>query len=122
MKVQAHRKLTRFYIINPVNDRRFEQRFESTENVLIRFERTGRSYPAVAYDISRRGARLESEAKLESGADVHIAFPKAPDHIRCFGRFVWARPFEEGNEYEGGVTIDGWYGIIEGAEFWKRYR
>ena len=122
MKLQSQRKLTRFYVINPVSDRRFEQRFESREDLMIRFDRVGRSFPAVGYDISRRGIRIETAVRLEPGMELQLVFPEAPDHIRCFGRVVWARPFEDGYEYEGGVAVDAWYGVVEGEDSWKKYK
>src|SRR5215831_9394396 len=85
------RKLKRFYIINPVGDRRVEQRFESREDVVIRFPDSGKMGPAVARDIGRMGLRLELMEDVESGVEVEIAFPQTPDNIRCFGRIVWTR-------------------------------
>lgn len=122
MRLSTPRKLTRFYVINPITDRRFEQRFESRQDVQIRFENSGHAVQAVACDVSKRGLRLETEIKLEPGRDIQVVFPDSPDHIRCFGHVVWSRPLEEGSNYESGISIDAWYGIVQGEDSWKRYR
>lgn len=122
MKTAPVRKLPRFYIINPVTDRRLEPRFESREDVVIRFDESGRTYPAVAHDIWRRGMKLECSVQLPVGAGVQIAFPNVPDHIRCFGRVVWCRAKEKSKDFENGVAIDAWHGIVEGEDSWKKFR
>jgi hypothetical protein len=120
MKSGAQRKLTRFYIINPISDRRTEQRFDAREDVVVRFPETGKVCPAVALDLARTGLRLESGAEMPVGADVEIAFPKAVDHIRCFGRIAWVKP--GGNGTTAGVAVDAWHGVVLGEASWTRYK
>lgn len=120
MKSGAQRKLTRFYIINPISDRRTEQRFDAREDVLVRFPESGRVAPAVAVDVGKTGLRLETNAEVPVGVEVEIAFPKALDHIRCFGRIAWAKPATEGRV--AGVAIDSWHGVVLGEESWTRYK
>lgn len=112
------RKLTRFYIINPVGDRRLEQRFESKEQVVLRFPLSGKMGPAVAYDIGKHGMRIETELQIQPGYDVEIAFPNSADHMQCFGRIVWAKPINGGKNFEGGVSIEVWHGVIQGENSW----
>lgn len=121
MKPNAQRKLTRFYIINPINDRRLEQRFDAREDVLVRFPDSGKVAPATAVDIGRVGLRLETAAELPMGAEVEVAFPAAADHIRCFGRVVWVRPGPEGRR-TAGVSVEAWHGVVLGHESWTRYK
>ena len=119
MKHTPHRKVTRFYVINPVGDRRIEKRFESRENVVIRQEEGGRMSPGVAFDIGRYGMKLEVELDLDMGAYIQVAFPKATDNARCFGRVVWSRPLKSAGTFEAGVSIDSWHGIVSGEETYK---
>jgi len=116
------RKIHRFHVINPKTDRRHEQRFESQEDVLVRFEHTGRSFPGVAYDIGKKGLKLESNIPLESGMNLQVTFPKALGHVRAFGRVIWAHPIPNHTSFESGLSLDVWYGIIEGEHSWKTYK
>jgi hypothetical protein len=120
MKTNLQRKLTRFYIINPVGDRRIEQRFESRESVVVRFPESGEMAPATALDMARAGLRLETEGELPLGAEIEVAFPAAPDHIRCFGRVAWVRTV--GTRREAGVAVEVWHGVVLGEESWTRYK
>jgi hypothetical protein len=110
--------LTRFYIINPIGDRRLEQRFESKESVVLRIPQTGKMGPATGYDIGRHGMRVETDLTLQPGMEVEVAFPNTPDHMRCFGRVVWARERAFGKYNECGISIDVWHGIIGGEGSW----
>ena len=121
MKSNAQRKLTRFYIINPISDRRVEQRFEAREDVVIRFPESGKMGPATAVDVGKTGMRLETEMDLPVGCDVEIAFPKAVDHVQCFGRVAWVKPSGEKTRIAG-VAIDSWHGVVLGEESWTRYK
>ena len=120
MKTNTQRKLTRFYVINPVGDRRIEQRFESRESVVVRFPDSGQVAPATAVDIARTGLRLETESELPLGAEFEIAFPAAPDHIRCFGRVAWVRTL--GALREAGVAVEVWHGVVLGEDSWARFK
>lgn len=122
MRSNSARKLTRFYIINPVGDRRLEQRFESKENVVLRIPQTGKMGPATSYDIGRHGLRLECDWQLQAGMDVEVAFPNTPDHMRCFGRVAWVRERAFGKFFECGVAIDVWHGIVSGENSWMTVR
>ena len=121
MKSNAQRKLTRFYIINPVGDRRIETRFESREDVMIRFCETDALAPAVAVDVGKTGLRLETDAELMAGADIEVAFPNGADHIRCFGRVAWVKPMGPKSR-QAGVAVEAWHGVVLGEESWTRYK
>lgn len=116
------RKLTRFFIINPVTDRRLETRFESKENVDVRDEETEKVFPAIAFDIGRHGLRLETTEKTEIGKTYQIAFLETPDNIRCFAMAVWVKKREEGSGYETGLAISAWHGIVMGKESWEKFK
>ncbi|MCG3204706.1 MAG: hypothetical protein KCHDKBKB_01422 [Elusimicrobia bacterium] len=118
MRFATARKLTRFYIINPIGDRRLEQRFDSKESVVLRFPATGRVGPAIAYDIGRHGLRLEYETQPTIGIDVEIAFPNTPDQMRAYGHVVWVRERAFGKYFECGVSISVWHGVINGEKSW----
>lgn len=118
MRSALPRKLTRFYVINPVGDRRLEQRFESKENVVLRLPQSGKVGPAVAFDVGRHGLRLESDAQLQTGMDVEVAFPNTPDQMRCFGRVAWVRERAFGKYFECGIAVDVWHGVISGENSW----
>jgi hypothetical protein len=120
MKSGAQRKLTRFYVINPISDRRVEQRFDSREDVLVRFPESGKIVTAVALDVGKSGLRLESDAEIVVGAELEVAFPKAVDHIRCFGRVAWTKPVGTGRL--AGVAVESWHGVVLGEESWTRYK
>jgi hypothetical protein len=122
MKSTTQRKLTRFYVINPVGDRRLEQRFESREDVVVRVPQTGKVFPAVGYDVGQYGMRLESEGVLLADLYVEVAFPNTPDQVHCFGRVVWARNRSGSNSYECGIAIEAWHGIVRGASSWTKYK
>ena len=120
MRPSSDRKLTRFYIINPVGDRRLEQRFESREDVVVRFFPSGKMAAGVAHDIGQYGLRLDITQSIEQGAELEIAFPNAPDDVTCFGRVVWLHPLPEGKICETGVAVQVWHGIIEaGTPGWS---
>jgi len=116
------RKLTRFFVINPVNDRRNESRFESHQNVAVTLDETGLEFIAVAHDIGQKGLRLETTAEIELGHHLQIVFKDNAENICCFGRVVWSAKKEENNEFRYGLSIDSWRGIVKGAESWKRYK
>lgn len=118
MRPTAARKLTRFYIINPVGDRRLEQRFDSKESVVFRLSESGRVGPATAYDIGRHGLRIECSWSPEIGMDVEVAFPNTSDQMRCFGHVAWVRERAFGKYFECGVAIDVWHGVIAGEKSW----
>ncbi|MBV9080215.1 MAG: hypothetical protein JO102_03745 [Elusimicrobia bacterium] len=59
---------------------------------------------------------------MESGAEVEIAFPQAPDHIRCFGRIVWTRRVPGAPVREAGVSVEVWHGVVLGEESWTRFK
>lgn len=120
MKSGAQRKLTRFYIINPISDRRMEQRFDSREDVLLRFLSNGNVAPAVALDVGKKGLRIETEGELFAGEDVEISFPRGTDHIRCFGQIVWVKPL--GTIRIAGVSVESWHGVVLGEDSWLRYK
>lgn len=122
MRPSSARKLTRFYIINPITDRRVEQRFESRENVFVRMPQTGRSGPAVAYDIGRNGLRIECDWTVQSGMDIEVAFPNSTDNMKCYGHIVWCKERAFGKFYESGIAIDVWHGIVEGENSWTKVR
>ncbi len=118
MRAASPRKLTRFYIINPVGDRRLEQRFESKEDIVLRIPQSGKMGPAVAYDVGRHGMRLECEWNIQPGTDIEAVFPNTSDHMRCFGHVVWVRERAFGKFYDCGVSIDVWHGIVSGESSW----
>ncbi len=122
MRPEPHRKLTRFFIINPIKDRRLENRFESREDVDVRFEDSGLDFPAQAFDIGQYGLRLDTKRDLPMGSYVQIAFRHANDNIRCFGQLVWTAEKEEGPGFESGVAVESWHGIVHGSESWKDFR
>ena len=122
MRPNAQRKLTRFYIINPVTDRRVEQRFESRENVFLRMPQTSRSGPAVAYDIGKNGLRMECDWMVQSGMDIEIAFPNSLDNMKCYGHVAWVKERAFGKFYECGIAIDVWHGIVGGENSWTNVR
>lgn len=118
MRHMAARKLTRFYIINPVGDRRLEQRFDSKESVVLRFPETGKVGPATAYDIGRHGLRMDFEWEPQVGSGVEVAFPNTSDQMRAYGQVVWVRERAFGKYYECGVSIEAWHGVIHGEKSW----
>lgn len=122
MRLGSARKLTRFYIINPVGDRRLEQRFDSKESVALRIPQTGKVGPAVAYDVGRHGLRLECDWQLQPGMDVELAFPNTPDQMRCFGHVVWVKERAFGKYFDCGISIDVWHGIVAGENSWMRVK
>lgn len=122
MRTAMHRKITRFYVINPIGDRRLEQRFESREDVVIRIPQTGKMYPAVAYDLGQNGMRLETEGILQPQTDMEVAFPNTPDQVHCYARVVWGKPRAGSKYYEYGLAIEAWHGIIKGSTSWTRFK
>jgi len=120
MKSNAQRKLTRFYIINPIGDRRVETRFESREDVMVRVCDNGALAPAVAVDVGKTGLRLETDAELMAGMEIEVAFPNAADSIRCFGRVAWVKPMGTGRQ--AGVAVEAWHGVVLGEESWTKYK
>ena len=99
-----------------------ESRFESLEPVDIRDEETGHHYAGSAYDIGRKGLRLETDVALNVANSLQVEFRNSPDNIRCFGYVVWARPREEGRGFECGISIQAWHGIVQGQDSWKMYK
>lgn len=122
MRLTSPRKLTRFYVINPIGDRRLEQRFESREDVVLKVAQTAKIFPSVAYDLGRHGMRLETEGVLQPGMDIEVAFPNTPDQVHCFGRVVWGRARSGGRSHEYGVAIEAWHGVIRGENSWTKYK
>jgi hypothetical protein len=122
MKNPNARKLTRFYIINPVGDRRGESRFESQESILIKTSDSIRGVAATAFDIGQYGLKFESDFPFDPHTYIEISFPKAPDQIHCFGRVVWMKPKSGTKLFEAGVAIDSWHGIVKGENSWTKYK
>lgn len=123
MRTETQRKLTRLFVAEPLRDRRREPRFESSENVVIRSE-DGDSWmtQAVASDIGQRGLKLETAVPMEEGQHLQVAFPNNPDDVRCFGRVVWGGPSVSRGIYESGFEITAWYGVVDGANSWRKHR
>lgn len=121
MKETNPRKLTRFFIINPIGDRRLEKRFDSREDVVVRVQPGGRVFPAVAQEVGQYGMRLESAESLEVGMGVEIAFSRGRDNINCFGRVVWSFRMPQGRSV-GGISIEAWHGIVSGPSSWTSYK
>jgi hypothetical protein len=121
MKHMPARRFPRFYVINPLTDRRLDQRFSSTENVVMRLSQSLAVHPAVAHEVSRRGLRLESTIRIEVGTAIQIAFPNAIDHIQAFGVVAWTRELPGKTKFESGVRVEAWHGIFMGNESWKKY-
>ena len=121
MKSHAHRKSPRFFIVNPLRDRRRETRFESTHDVVVRVLNSGKTFPAVAFDVGERGLKIDLGAFMETGSTLQIAFPNASGHVRCFGRVVWSKP-SGADRCEAGVYVNAWHGIVEGSDSWKRFK
>lgn len=113
------RKTPRFYVINPITDRRTETRFESRETAVVRFLTTDKSAPALAYDVGRYGLKIEMTHGAEPGDRLQIAFPSRPDHARCFGHVAWVRPMTETRKFEIGVAVDDWQGVVNGGNSWR---
>lgn len=122
MRSLTTRKLTRFYIINPIGDRRLEQRFESKESVVLRFPQTGKMGPGTAYDIGRNGMRIECDWQLSPGMDIEVAFPNTADHMRSFGSVVWVKERAFGKFFECGLQIDVWHGVVSGEKSWMNVK
>ncbi len=120
MRLATPRKLTRFYVINPIGDRRLEQRFDSREDVVLKVAQTGKVFPSVAYDMGRYGMRLEFDGVLQPGMDIEVAFPNTPDQVHCFGRVVWGRAHGPLHEY--GVAVEAWHGVVRGENSWTKYK
>lgn len=122
MKTAIQRKLTRFYVINPVGDRRLEQRFESREDVVLRVPQTGKVFPSVGYDVGRHGMRLETEGVVSPGMEIEVAFPNTPDQVHCYGRIVWGRARSSGRGNEYGIAVEAWHGVVRGENSWTKYK
>ncbi len=116
------RKHVRFYVVNPASDRRLEQRFESREDVVIRFIETGKVRPGVASDIGRTGLRLAVDGEIMKGDALEVVFPSSSDGVRCFARVAWTRAAAGPRDQEAGVAIEGWFGIILGGNSWLRFK
>lgn len=116
------RKAPHFFIINPIKDRRIEDRFESREPVQIRSEDSEATTAGIATEIGRHGLRLESSFHFDVGGMIQLAFPKSVDNVGCFGRIAWTRPLESGKGFVCGVSVESWHGIIQGPDSWKRLR
>src|SRR5258706_11453164 len=118
----SNRKVPRFFIINPVQDRRMEVRFESEEQVEVFLEGSKETISAVAYDIGKQGLRLRTKKPFDLDSSLQIGFHDNPENIRCFGHVVWSKSSEEGNAFECGVQITSWHGIVSGNNSWKKYK
>lgn len=122
MRLSTPRKLTRFYVINPIGDRRLEQRFESREDVVLKVSQTGKIFPSIAFDMGRYGMRLETEGLLQPGMEVEVVFPNTPDQILCYGRVVWGRSKGQSFKQEYGLAIEAWHGVVKGENSWTNYK
>lgn len=109
-------------MINPEQDRRHEVRFVSRENVVIKMEPSGKTLPAVAFDIGEKGLKLAVNKPLEPGLRLQVAFPNSPDHVHCFGNVIWSRPDAAEFRHQVGVQIETWMGIVEGKNSWKKFK
>lgn len=119
----VHRKLTRFFVINPRPDRRIESRFSSRSDVVVKMGEgpADKIYKAVAFEIGQYGMRLEVETPLNPGAHIQVAFPNTLDNVRCFGRVVWCQKSKASLGHECGLSVESWYGITDGAASWKKF-
>lgn len=116
------RKLTRFYIINPVGDRRTEIRFDSHQDVALKIMDTNKVGPAVAMEIGEHGLKLETPLEISQGDEIEIAFPNAADGIKCFGRVAWVKYMPAIKSWVGGISADSWHGIVAGSKSWTTYK
>ncbi|MFN0118301.1 MAG: PilZ domain-containing protein [Elusimicrobiota bacterium] len=116
------RKMTRFYIVNPITDRRTEQRFSSKESVVVKIEENSKVFPAIAFDVGRSGLRLEAWGEVVVGSYLQISFPNSPEHIRCFGQIVWSKRVDGKDYFIFGVSIGAWHGVVSGENSWKKYK
>ena len=81
MKQFMRRKSPRFFVINPVNDRRTETRFESEETVKVKNLRTHQVLTGSAFDIGHFGLRLEAPRGFTVGDPLQIEFPQRAENI-----------------------------------------
>lgn len=121
MKEFAHRKSPRFFVINPVNDRRTETRFESEEPVKVKNLRTHQVVSGRAFEIGHYGIRLEVPRCLSVGDQLQIEFSHRPENIGCWGQVAWCEPKEDALS-NSGIVIESWYGIVDGPQSWKRVK
>lgn len=122
MSSNNERKTPRFFIINPITDRRNETRFESRYEITVTIKSTKKSFTSVAYDIGQYGLKMEAPEPLEVGTAVEIAFPHSKENINCFGQVVWNRPMGGDRKQEIGVMISDWHGIVAGRNSWIQFK
>ena len=113
MKEFMHRKSPRFFVINPVNDRRSETRFESEEPVKVKNLKTHQTLNGAAFDIGHYGLRLESQHQFSVGDPLQIEFSRRTENIGCWGQVAWCEPKDAEGTVNSGVAIESWYGIID---------
>jgi len=99
-----------------------ETRFESKEDVVVRTLEENQTFPGRAYDIGQKGLKIEIAPQMKPQQNIQIAFPNSRDHVSCFGTVVWARSLAKTNDFEIGVLIHEWHGIVEGPHSWKPYK
>lgn len=116
------RKTPRFFVINPISDRRVEIRFDSSQSVNVFEPQTDRTLVGTAHDIGRRGMRLDSPQHLTPGDMVQISFPESHDAIHCYGRVVWTRHKEGGSGFQCGIEVEVWHGIVAGPDSWQKLK
>lgn len=114
--------MPRFFVINPIDDRRTERRFESQEPIKIRLHKTGDTLTGAAFDIGHYGLRLETKRLFEVGERLQIEFEHRANNIGCFAQVAWAEAGSNGLPSQCGVAIESWYGIVEGKESWQRVK
>lgn len=122
MKESLHRKSPRFFVINPVNDRRSETRFESEEPIRVQNLKTRQFLSGRAFDIGHFGLRLEVPASFEVGDHLQIEFIRRHENIGCWGQVAWCEAKGSGSTIQSGIAIESWYGIIDGPESWRQVK
>ena len=122
MRALQTRKVTRLYVINARPDRRSVDRYEAFENVVFRKAGGPDIFSGIINEIGQKGLRLVSWDRLEIGDFLQISFPNAPDHVQVFGRIVWVKPNNTSSEFEMGIMVEDWYGIVEGSASWRKFK
>jgi hypothetical protein len=122
MKTLTTRKEPRFFVVNPITDRRLEFRFETSEEVHVRLEETREVFPALATEIGRYGMKIETNGILQEGTQIQVAFLNDPENIRVFGLVVWSKKKEDSSVHESGLVLDSWHGIVMGKDSWKKHK
>jgi len=122
MKESLSRKSPRFFVINPVNDRRAETRFESEEHVKVKNLRTHQVSSGTAFDIGHFGLRLEASREYSIGDHLQIEFSGRAENIGCWGQVAWSESRGEKDASNSGVAMNPGFGIVDGPESWKRMK